>query len=262
MNYTRHAASGCFRDLTANEYNDLQQSIAAGFDDGKPVILANGEIIIGWHRYTASLANDITPVIRDLGELSDDEIYTLVRNDEIDRRHMTASERAEAAIRLARVCSRDFAAPGRPDTDRTITATNIAADADVSTATARRAIKAVKESENPPETTSLSVDDISLPEPGPTTVEENNSLNAVTQALDKQALELHQSRAENDMLRERIAVMEDGVTPEELEAREQARKLNAVIDGLQSQVDALQRKLADCKRARFALEKRVKELEQ
>lgn len=256
----RHAASACFRDLTISEYNDLQQSISAGFDDGKPVYVANGQIIIGWHRYQICVENDITPVIRDLGDLTDDEIYTRVSNDELHRRHMSPSERAAAVIKLARVCGREFAEPGRPETDKTITAPNVAADADVSTATARRAIKSVKDSENPPP--SLSVDDISLPPAPPTAVEENNSLLAVTQALDKQALELEQTRLENETMRERIALMEDGVTPDELAQREQVRKLNTVIDGLQSQVDSLQRKLADCKRARFALEKRLKELEQ
>ena len=99
--YTRHAASGAFRDHSPEEYADLVASMREhGFDASKPIIAVGNEIICGWHRYRAALEAGIEPQVEEYATLSPEAIHDLVFRDELARRHMTPGERAEAVTRL------------------------------------------------------------------------------------------------------------------------------------------------------------------
>ena len=147
--YGRHGASLAFRDHSEEEAEALKESMRTGFDPAKPIIATGGLIIAGWHRYQAALAAGVEPVIKDHDDpcLTPGEIFTIVRGDELARRHMTPGERAEALVNLQRACGMEFAGAGRPEKgspDPFITRRSVAEAAQVSTKTAARAINRVK----------------------------------------------------------------------------------------------------------------------
>ena len=151
--YGRHQASRAFRDHSEDEAKALKESMRTGFDPAKPIIATGGLIVAGWHRYQAALDAGVEPVIKDYDDpyLNPAEIFSIVYRDELARRHMAPGERAEAVTRLQLACGMEFAEPHRPsekrgssDTLSPITKKGISEAAQVSPATARRAINRVK----------------------------------------------------------------------------------------------------------------------
>ena len=148
--YGRHQASRAFRDHSEEEAEALKESMRTGFDPAKPIIATGGLIVAGWHRYRAALDAGVEPVIKDYDDpcLTPAEIFSIVYRDELVRRHMAPSERADALVKLHRVCGLKFAKAGRPKSktspDAFITKKGIAEAAQVSTKTAERAINRVK----------------------------------------------------------------------------------------------------------------------
>lgn len=91
----RHPLSAAFPDMTAEEYSDLLSSVK---DIGiqNPIVLFEGMIIDGWHRYRASLDLDVECPYVDLPEHINPQNYVIAQN--ISRRSLTASQRALAVV--------------------------------------------------------------------------------------------------------------------------------------------------------------------
>ena len=91
----RHPLSAAFPDMTAEEYSDLLSSVK---DIGiqNPIVLFEGMIIDGWHRYRASLDLDVECPYVDLPENVNPQNYVIAQN--ISRRSLTASQRALAVV--------------------------------------------------------------------------------------------------------------------------------------------------------------------
>ena len=98
MDYQRHPESEIFPPMAPEEFKALVQSMRAnGFDAAFPIILFEGMIVDGWHRYNAARQAGVEPVFRDWGgtegALRDFIIYA-----NSTRRHLSKAAHAQALI--------------------------------------------------------------------------------------------------------------------------------------------------------------------
>ena len=96
----RHPLSAVFGDMPPDDFQSLLESVKdGGFFD--PLIrMHEGKVLDGWHRYKAALALNIVRKLRFTVWQDEDEgdpvAFVLARN--IERRHLTASQRAQIAL--------------------------------------------------------------------------------------------------------------------------------------------------------------------
>jgi len=107
-----------------------------GYWPDKPILLFEGGVLDGWHRYQAALRADVEPVFKDF---EGDELaaFDLILLENGDRRHLTPSQQAAAAI----VIAREQAALGREPED----AQRIAANTGLAPASINRLSTATSE---------------------------------------------------------------------------------------------------------------------
>ena len=248
--YKPHPACLVFREYTESERHLLTASMMGGYDATKPILLADGKIVAGWHRYQAALDLGIQPVFENRGKLSLEAIYRIVFEDEIVRRHMSPGELAEADVKLKRACGMKFADRGDRRTPGStnpaevsddpsapvITKTGVAEDTGVSVPTARRAIKRVKQQEG--------IEDPFAPDPKDEAEDEDEAPDPAV-ALET---ELDIARSENETLRERLSIIEDGLSPDEQTVAAQLNRQDQLIRTQKSQIAQIQHKLSDCRK--------------
>jgi len=142
----RHPLSESWPPLRESELTALRESMAIGFDHAHPIVLHDGMILDGWHRYEAALAAGIQPRMI---EYSGVDPAGYVISNHVGRRHLTPGERAEAVVRC-----REWATPadgaavrdGDPGSnDPGSTNADMAAEAQVSVPTVKRAKEKVRE---------------------------------------------------------------------------------------------------------------------
>ncbi|MYH28864.1 MAG: hypothetical protein F4137_08420 [Acidobacteria bacterium] len=158
--YERHPLSELWPDLEPTALEALRDSmLRRGYDDLEPVVLYEGRVLDGWHRQL---------VARELGlevptvDFQGDDPATFVIERHTARRNLTPGQRAHCVVSC-----RDWASAGRPasrkpsadrrgagapetrSTDRVSarpsTNQELAAEADVSESTIRRAKAAIRE---------------------------------------------------------------------------------------------------------------------
>lgn len=116
----------------------LTDDIAAN-GQRQPIILFEGMILDGWHRHAACLAAGATPRMQDLPEGEDPVAFVLSSN--LNRRHLTASQRAAAVV-----ACREWRHVGRAVLNRVpgthLTEPEMATEAGVSVKTIKDAKKA------------------------------------------------------------------------------------------------------------------------
>lgn len=153
VEYERHPASAALPEMDDETYASLVTNMEArGFDATKPIIIANGQIVAGYHRYRAANDAGVDPVFDDRGEIEDSDIEYIVKSDELDRRHLPPGERVGILLDIYLACGRAFGEHGGARfkcsnehlKSETITFAGLAKDAGVSETTARRAIDAKK----------------------------------------------------------------------------------------------------------------------
>ena len=138
-----HPLADCWPLLGPGEFLDLRASIELS-GVREPVVLYEGKILDGRHRYDAAWAENITcPTVAYDG----DDPVQFVADRNAHRRHLTKTEIAVAVVKMS-----DWAAAGRPRKSKVADApapkkTNegLAKIADVSSATVRRAKRQVRE---------------------------------------------------------------------------------------------------------------------
>lgn len=138
----RHPLSTAWPDLSEEEFATLGTRIAEhGYDRREPIVLYQGYILDGWHRYQVALANGIDPPVV---EFDGDDPVGFVIARQCGRRNLTPGQRAEAIVRV-----RNWAPEGRPKStgpdglvprkEDTSTESQMAEEANVSVRTIKRA---------------------------------------------------------------------------------------------------------------------------
>jgi len=92
----RHPLSKAFPDMTEEEQSALTKDIY-NHDQRQPIILLDGMVLDGWHRYIACLELNIEPITVPLADGVDPVAFVLSGN--IHRRHMDATQRGAAVAR-------------------------------------------------------------------------------------------------------------------------------------------------------------------
>lgn len=97
MTYTQHTLSAAFPSMSAEDFQSLKDSIEA---NGvlNPITLFEGQVIDGWHRYTAAQSLGLDCPEQQLADWIDPRDYVKAQND--GRRHLTASQRAAAIVSI------------------------------------------------------------------------------------------------------------------------------------------------------------------
>lgn len=158
VEYQRHPASEAWGDMNEGEYQALVESMKRdGFHDDQAVLVTGeneDQVVDGWHRLQAANDVGVDPQFESLpSDFTDKEIAQLVISRHAARRNLTKAQIAERIVATMRACGQEFAKAGRPtdeekaELEKAITAEGVADAAQVSKATARRAIDAVKDAE-------------------------------------------------------------------------------------------------------------------
>ena len=103
--FLQHPLSSKFPGLFALEQGDLTNDIRAN-GQRHPIIILDGMVLDGWHRYQACLTLGIEPVSVPLPDGIDPVAY--VQSVNLHRRHLSGSQRAAAVV----ACS-EWAKPGQ-----------------------------------------------------------------------------------------------------------------------------------------------------
>lgn len=160
-NLERHPLSAVFGDMPAEEYEALRRDIAER-GQIEPIVLFEGMVYDGWHRYRACVEVGETVVARQFNEDHGDPVsYAISKN--LHRRHLAPKDRAVILAKLVKERNRlyshggdrrsapeveadadgsDQAAILPLETEQPQTATDLAKEADVSPRTMRDALMA------------------------------------------------------------------------------------------------------------------------
>lgn len=92
----QHPLSAIFPPMTASEYDSLCASVAK-IGILNPIVLYDGMIIDGWHRYRASLDEMVSVPSTELASDIDPQEFVFAQNK--DRRHLTQSQYAMIAVK-------------------------------------------------------------------------------------------------------------------------------------------------------------------
>lgn len=97
---TVHPIALCVPEMGEHEYAELKRSMAAnGYDDHFPVVLYEGQILDGRHRYRAAMELGITPAMTTFTPHGEDTPARFVLRS-LTRRSLTAGQRAAIATEL------------------------------------------------------------------------------------------------------------------------------------------------------------------
>jgi ParB-like chromosome segregation protein Spo0J len=97
MELNQHPLSAAFPAMQDEEYNSLVESITAiGLQN--PIVLYQGMVIDGWHRYCACLDSGTAIKTIQLSDDVDPQTFVIAQNKE--RRHLTKSQVALAAVKV------------------------------------------------------------------------------------------------------------------------------------------------------------------
>lgn len=95
----QHPLSAAFPGMTEKELEELIRDIKE-HGQRDPIMLYQGMVLDGWHRYRACVELDRVPDWEELGEDVDPVAYAQSKN--LHRRHLTGSQRAAAVVACAK----------------------------------------------------------------------------------------------------------------------------------------------------------------
>ncbi len=283
MAYQQHPLSAAFPAMAADDFQGLKDSIMV-IGVQNPIALFEGMVIDGWHRYTA--ANELgmdCPVV-ELGDV-DPRDFVLAQNKA--RRHVTQAQLAMATTAVYAwkpVGSNQHA--NRVGTECPPKSNAELADAaGVSEKTIKQA-KAVQTKAAPEVVEAVKRGEIGLPKaaaiakmpkeeqaaaihkPTPKAAPEAPPAPA-NHELEEAISTINELAAENDQLRDRVAVAAMSGTDEEramaaetiAELREQIKTLEAELDAVRTSRDSFQRQNAELMKQVRLQQKQIKKLE-
>ena len=106
MELTQHPLSAAFPAMSAEDFAALVEDIKAN-GQREPIIVLDGMVLDGWHRYRACTELGIKPA--QFTFKAGDDPVAFVESANLHRRHLTASQRAAAVVAV-----RAWAPPKRP----------------------------------------------------------------------------------------------------------------------------------------------------
>jgi hypothetical protein len=105
MELTQHPLSAAFPSMSADDFAALIEDIK-GHGQREPIMLFEGKVLDGWHRYQACEQLGIKP---QQFTFAGDDPVAFVLSHNLHRRHLSASQRAAAVVACAQ-----WAPTGRP----------------------------------------------------------------------------------------------------------------------------------------------------
>lgn len=280
--YPQHPLSAAFPAMSADDFQSLKDSIME-IGVQNPITVFEGMVIDGWHRYTA--ANELgmdCPVV-ELGDV-DPRDFVLAQNKA--RRHVT-----QAQLALATTAVYAWKPVGNPEfaqshTECAIAKSNeeLAAIAGVHKNTITQA-KAVQTKAAPEVLEAVKRGEIGLPKaaaiaklpkeeqaaaihkPAPKAAPEAPPVTA-NHELEEAVSTINELAAENDQLRDRVAVAAMSGTDEEramaaetiAALRDQIKTLEAELDAVRTSRDTFQRQNAELMKQVRLQQKQIKKL--
>ena len=96
--YERHSLSNPFGEADQADFDELVLSMRTrGYDESHPIILFEGKILDGWHRFLAAKRVGLEPKFREfVGSL--EEARTFVYGENLPRRHMNLRQKITALL--------------------------------------------------------------------------------------------------------------------------------------------------------------------
>ena len=279
--YQQHPLSAAFPAMSEQDFQSLKDSITE-IGVQNPITLFEGMVIDGWHRYTA--ANELgmdCPVV-ELGDV-DPRDFVLAQNKA--RRHITQAQLAMAttSVYAWRPVGNPALSNSAPGAELKTTK-ELAVSAGVSERTIEQA-KAVQTKAAPEVVEAVKAGEIGLKKaaaiaklpkeeqaaaihkPAPKAAPEGPPAPA-NHELEEAVSTINELAAENDQLRDRVAVAAMQGTDEEramaaetiAELREQIKTLEAELDAVRTSRDTFQRQNAELMKQVRLQQKQIKKL--
>ena len=141
----RHELSSVFGDMPETDFENLVKSVEQdGFMDSLIRVL-DGKVLDGWHRYQAALSLNLVRKLMFMpwDDEKDGEAIAFVSARNLERRHLTASQRGQIVVFLNERFGWGGDRSKTPD-DALKTKVDLAAEANVGASTIDRAVKVEK----------------------------------------------------------------------------------------------------------------------
>lgn len=96
-----HELANIFPMMSDEEFSILKSDMQEGFDKNYPILIWEGKVIDGRNRYKACSELGINPIVKEWNGKSNEEALAFVVRSNLHRRHLSESQRAMVAARLA-----------------------------------------------------------------------------------------------------------------------------------------------------------------
>ena len=212
----RHPLSAAWGDMRQNEFAELVDSIGSS-GEGVDVILFDGQVLDGWHRYQAALSTN-APIAWTEYQGHDPISFVITANG--TRRHLSATQRAAAMIRCYEWRTRGRPKKSAQRADNSETDSPVATDRDIAQATglSLRSVQRLKMAERVGfgdrvirgELTARQAERLVNPNPD----------TAKTHRKDELATDLHRTKSERDQLINELIEKGERISELESETRE------------------------------------------
>lgn len=247
----QHPLSAAFPAMSADDFAALVEDIKAN-GQREPIMLYEGMVLDGWHRYRACVQLGIKP---QQFTFSGMDPVGFVLSHNLHRRHLTPSQRAAAVV----ACS-EWAPAHRPKKAETISAFSRDKDMAKAAGTSDRTIRDAKVAHKAGLTDAVKSGALTAheaaqvargkPEPKKPAKVSKRTLEALPPAgvealtdadhLNEAQHTITELAAENEQLRDRLAVEAmDASEDEKTQAAETIRDLRAMVKTLEAELDAV-----------------------
>ena len=256
----RHPLSAAWQDMAANDRADLVRDVQ---ERGvvEPIVIHDGMVLDGWHRYTASGAGkgQPCPAVNYAGD--DPAGFVIARN--ALRRQMSATERAKAVVRC-----REWVKPsGEKPKPGEATNKELAAEARASVGTVQRAKREIREErgETPKapakKKAAKKVAKKAAAKPAPTPSPDAIRAAAQAERIREAEEEAADQKARAEMLKDQLSGDPAVVEQKWNAARAEVKTLRASLASEQQKCKDLRRERTNLKRELRQAQKRIAELE-
>ena len=106
--YARHPMSHAYPEMSDAEFDTLVRSMLDnGYDESFPILVLDGQIIDGWHRYNAALKANVKPILVEW-EGDQERLRDFIVLANSARRHLGKGAHAQALLALRAAGDADY----------------------------------------------------------------------------------------------------------------------------------------------------------